>query len=103
MKNRNPVAVLLLPFITFGVYAIVWFVKTKREMNTLGAQIPTSWLLIIPFVNIYWMWKYSEGVQLVTKGAQSQAVAFILLFLLSVIGMAIIQSEFNKLGNAPAA
>lgn len=101
MKNRNPVAVLLLPFVTFGIYCLVWFVKTKREMNAQGATIPTSWLIIVPFINWYWMWKYSEGVQLVTKGAQTQVIAFILLFLLGPIGMAILQNEYNKLGEAP--
>lgn len=102
MKNRNPVAVLLLSLVTFGIYALVWAVKTKEEMNQQGASIPTAWLLIIPFINLYWMWKYSEGVQLVTKGGQSQAVAFLLLLLLGPIGMAIIQSAFNKPQEATA-
>jgi hypothetical protein len=102
MKNRSPVAVLLLPLITFGIYGLVWLVKTKNEMNSSGAQIPTAWLVIIPLVNIYWLWKYAEGVQHVTRSAQSQVIAFILLFLLGVIGAAIIQNEFNKLGSAPA-
>jgi hypothetical protein len=103
MKHRNPAAVLLLPFITFGIYGLVWAVKTKNEMNNQGAQIPTAWLLIVPIVNLYWMWRYSGGVEQVTKGGQSQAIAFILLFLLGPIGMAIIQNEFNKLSEAPSA
>ena len=52
MKKRNPIAVLLLPFITFGIYAIVWMVKTKGEMVAKGAEIPTAWLIIIPLVNL---------------------------------------------------
>lgn len=46
-------AVLLLPLITFGIYQIVWYVKTKNEMNQLGATIPTAWLVIVPIVNIW--------------------------------------------------
>jgi hypothetical protein len=42
MKQRNVAAVLFLSIITFGIYTIVWFVKTKNEMNKLGAQIPTA-------------------------------------------------------------
>ncbi len=53
MKNRSPIAVFLLPMFTFGIYGLVWLVKTKNEMNSLGAKIPTAWLLIIPFVNLY--------------------------------------------------
>ena len=97
MQQRSPFLVFLLSLITFGIYGIVWYVNTKNEMNARGAQIPTAWLLIIPIVNIYWLWKYSEGVELVTKKDMSTAVAFILLFLLGIIGAAIIQSKFNSI------
>jgi membrane associated rhomboid family serine protease len=65
-------------------------------MNRLGSNIPTAWLLIIPFVNIWWLWEYAEGVERVTNKAMSQVVAFILLLLLSAIGDAVIQDAFNK-------
>jgi len=42
MKNRNVIAVVLLPFVTFGIYGIYWFVKTKGELNQNGADIPTA-------------------------------------------------------------
>src|SRR4051812_40058413 len=96
MIRRSIAAVLLLPMITFGIYGLVWFVKTKNEMKTLGAEIPTAWLIIVPFVSLYWMWKYSGGVELVTGGKTTQAVAFILLVLLGPIGGAILQDSFNK-------
>lgn len=102
MKERNPAAVFLLSLITFGIYGLVWEVKTKNELNSLGAEIPTAWLLIVPVVNIYWLWKYSEGVQKATDGKTSNVLAFILMFLLGIIGMAILQNEYNKLGSQPA-
>jgi len=97
MQNRNPFLVFLLPIVTFGIYGIVWYVRTKREMNAKGAQIPTAWLLIIPIVNIYWLVKYAQGVEGVTKQGMSTAAAFVLLLLLGSIGMAIVQSKFNSL------
>ncbi|MCK5267365.1 MAG: DUF4234 domain-containing protein [Spirochaetes bacterium] len=97
MKKRNPIAVILLALITFGIYAIVWFVKTKGEMVEKGAQIPTAWLIIIPFANIYWLWKYSEGVAKVSNEKMSAPVAFILVFILGIIGAGIIQDTFNKI------
>ena len=100
MKSRNPLAVLILSFVTFGIYGIYWQVKTKGEMNRLGAEIPTAWLIIIPFVNIYWLWKYSEGVEKITEGKTTAPVAFMLEMLLAIIGMAILQIEFNKVGGA---
>ncbi len=101
MQQRNPAAVFFLTLITFGIYGIVWLVKTKNELNRLGATIPTAWLIIVPFVSIYWLWKYSEGVEKVTVGQTSGVLAFVLLFLLGLIGMAIVQNEFNKLSGAP--
>lgn len=96
MKHRSPIAVFLLPFVTFGIYAIYWEVKTKGEMNALGAEIPTAWLIIVPFVNIWWMWKYCEGVEKVTAGKLSGVLSFVLLLLLGTIGAAIIQDSFNN-------
>jgi hypothetical protein len=96
MKYRSPIAVFLLPFITFGIYSLVWMVKTKGEMNSKGANIPTAWCIIVPLVNIWWMWKYSEGVEKVTKEKMSSVIAFILLLVLGNIGEAVIQDSFNK-------
>ncbi len=96
MQHRNPIMVILLSIITFGIYCIFWLVTTKNRMNTKGAQIPTAWLIIIPFVNIYWLWKFSEGIELVTNRGMQTVVAFLLLFVLDIIGAAIVQNELNK-------
>ncbi|MCA9514815.1 MAG: DUF4234 domain-containing protein [Myxococcales bacterium] len=96
MTQRSPALVVVLTIITFGIYALVWYVTTKNEMNTkFDAQIPTAWLLIIPFVNIYWIWAYSAGVEKVTK--QPAATTFLLLFLISIVGLPVTQSNFNKI------
>ncbi len=101
MKHRDIFAVIVLTIVTLGIYGIVWMVKTKNEMNSLGAEIPTAWWIIVPIANIWWLWKYSVGVEKVTKGKITGILAFVVMWLLAVIGMAILQSEFNKL--APAA
>lgn len=108
MKERNPIAVFLLPFVTFGIYSLYWAVKTKGEMNRLGENIPTAWIWLIPFIGIFWwFWKYSEGVEHVTKNKIGAILAFILLILLDNIGQAIVQDYFNKVEEstsfAPAA
>lgn len=96
MTKRSVASVVILSIITFGIYALIWFVKTKDEMNKAGADIPSAWLMIVPIASIYWMWKWSGGVEMVTRGKQSQGVSFIMVFLLSIIGMAILQDAFNK-------
>ena len=96
MQHRDPIMVILLSVITFGIYYLVWLVTTKNQMNTKGAQIPTAWLLIIPLVNIWWYWRFCEGVELVTNKGMQTVIAFLLLWLLGIIGIAIIQNELNK-------
>jgi len=99
MKKRNPIAVLILSFITLGIYGIYWMVVTKNGMKSRGADIPTAWLIIIPFVNWWWEWKFSQGVEKVTNGGMTAPIAFLLLWILGMIGGAIIQSELNKVAD----
>jgi hypothetical protein len=96
MTNRSPVLVIILSLITCGFYYIYWLVNTKGEMNKLGAEIPTAWLLIIPFVNIYWLWRWSQGVEKITKGALTAVPVFLLCWLVAIVAGPIIQSYFNK-------
>ena len=106
MKQRSPVAVAIFGFITFGIYSLYWMVVTKGEMKERGADIPTAWLIIIPFVSIWWLWKYSQGVDMVTNSKMSGVLTFILLWLLGPIGDAIVQDSFNNIaavGAAPTA
>ena len=58
IKKRNPWAVALLSLVTLGIYGIVWYVKTKGELVERGGEVPTAWLIIVPFANIYWLYKY---------------------------------------------
>jgi len=88
--------VLILSVVTIGIYGIYWMVVTKNEMKARGADIPTAWLIIVPLVNIWWQWKFSVGVEKVTNGGMTAPIAFILLWILGMIGGAIIQSELNK-------
>lgn len=103
MKNRNVIAVLLLPFVTFGIYGLYWYVATKEEMNAQGAGIPTAWLIIVPFVSYWWLWKYSQGVEKVTNAKISGILAFLLFLLVGSIGQAIVQSTFNEATPTPSA
>lgn len=95
MKNRSPITVLVLSLVTFGIYALVWHVQTKEEMNrTYGTNIPTAWLLLIPFVGaLYWIWKWSEGAERAT--GTSGITVFLLMMLIPVVGIPVMASKFN--------
>ncbi len=100
IKKRNVVAVYFFMIITFGIYAIYWCVKTKGEMNSLGAKIPTAWLLIVPIANLYWIYKYCEGFAEYVKKDNNTILWFILYVLVGIIMPVIVQSELNKLATA---
>lgn len=94
---RSPVSVAIWPVFTAGISALVWYFKTNDEMNKLDSKTPTAWLLLVPFVGIWWIWKFSEGIEELTEGKTSKTTAFILLVVLSFIGMAILQNTFNAM------
>jgi ABC-type transport system involved in cytochrome c biogenesis permease subunit len=97
VKEQNPIMVIILIFCTFGIYGLFWAIRTKNEMNELGADIPTAWLLIIPLVNIFWLWKYCEGYEQVSKGDTEAVMLFIIYIVFSPIAIYMVQSGLNKL------
>jgi hypothetical protein len=102
IKERNIVSIYLLGFITFGIYIIYWLVQTKKEMNSLGGDIPTAWLLIIPIANIFWMYKYCEAFAVHVKKDNNTLLWFLVYILIGIIMPAIVQSELNKLATKKA-
>lgn len=97
VKKRNVLVVYLLWFVTFGIYYLYWLIKTKDEMNENGASVPTGWLVIIPFANIYWLYKYAEAFALFIRKDDKALLWFVLFFLIGIITPAIVQSELNKM------
>ena len=70
IKHRSIFWMAILSIVTLGIYMIYWAVKTKNEIKSLGADIPTAWLLIIPFGNIYFWYQYASGfAEYVKKGS----------------------------------
>jgi len=97
ITKRNPILVIIFSVITFGIYAYYWLYKTKEEINSLGANIPTFWLIIIPFINLYWIYKYCEGFSNYVKKDNNPILWFIVYILVPIIAIAIFQSELNEL------
>lgn len=99
IQKRDVVMVYVLTIITFGIYGIYWSVKTKDELNSLGGDIPTGWLLIIPIANIYWLYKYSEAYSTKLKKDNNGILWFIVFWLIGIIMPAIVQSDLNKIAD----
>ena len=97
MNKRNPAVVFILSIITLGIYTLYWFVKTRRELVDRGASIPTTILVIIPIVNLYYIYKWSMGAcQVLKKEDMFGYLLLILMIFISPIGVLVAQMEFNK-------
>lgn len=71
MKKRNPLAVLVLSIITFGIYDLYWLVKTKQELNRrTQVHVPTIWLLFAPLLIFLGLTALSIGTALLGSAAR---------------------------------
>lgn len=100
LTKRSIWIMALLTLVTGGLYLAYWFVVTKWELSAMGAQLPTAFLFFIPFVNIYFIYKFSQAfAQKVLKNESEALTYFLLLFLLMPIGGLIAQSKINNFIN----
>ncbi|MBQ6486921.1 DUF4234 domain-containing protein [Candidatus Saccharibacteria bacterium] len=102
IEKRNIVVVYLLTIITLGIYGIYWSVRTKEEINSLGGDIPTAWLIIVPIAGIYWLYKYADSFSSKVKKDNNGVLWFILFWFVAIIMPAIVQSELNKIADKKA-
>ena len=95
MEERNPALVVLFTVLTLGIYGIYWSYKTHGELKELGEELPPFVLLLVPVVNLYYLYKYIRAVESATE-ASIGVQAIILLF----IGLAypgFVQHKLNGL------
>ena len=96
MEKRSLVKMFILGLVTLGIYYIYWYFATRRELIEKGAEIPSAWLFIIPFFNIYFLYKYSEAFSKYICKDDSVITYFLLLLLLPGIGQLILQNLINN-------
>jgi Domain of unknown function (DUF4234) len=119
-KLRNPWGVIGLTLITLGIYYFFWWYFINREMRDYGRArgvdigqnpgnsvlaITLGALIIVPA--IISLWTTSGRMQLTqeTVGLQQRAngpIIFILLLLISPVGLWYAQNELNKAWEAQA-
>jgi hypothetical protein len=117
-KMRNPLGVLGLILITLGIYFFFWWYFINREMSDLGKArgadlgdspgksvlaVSLGALIIVPAIVSEWttsgrVQRSQEAVGI--DRAASGPVIFILLFLISPVGIWYLQSELNKVWRA---
>lgn len=97
IKEKNIFLIYLLTLFTCGIYGIVWTVQSKRDMNSLGGDIPTTWITIVPFVNFYYFYKYSEAFSLHIKKDENTILWFAISLFAGFLLPYFVQKELNAL------
>jgi len=90
---------VLLAIVTLGVYSIYWVYKTSAQLAAgTDADVSPGVLLvlfIIPLVNIYAIWQFSNAAEAVTD--QDGVVLFILFVVFAPAAWYLIQSGINEI------
>jgi hypothetical protein len=119
VKVRNPWAVALLPFVTLGIYHLVWWYRINKELKAYGeakgfdlGQNPTNSLLalfpgsliLIPALVTYWRGtKRVQGASRVSgREPVSGWIALLLYLLLSPGLWAYLQVSLNNIWHQEA-
>jgi hypothetical protein len=119
VKIRSPWGVALLPFITFGIYHLVWWYRINRELSDFGyandidlgnspllsmlALFPGVFIIVPPLVSY---WNGTKRVQAAAiQGGTEPVNGWIALLLYIIIGPAFwayLQVSLNELWSANA-
>jgi uncharacterized protein DUF4234 len=114
VKVRNPWAVALLPFVTFGIYHLVWWYRINSELRDYGhakeqdlGQNPTNSLLalfpggliVVPALISYWngFKRVQKAAGLAGKESPNGWIALILYLLLAPAFWAYVQVTLNEI------
>lgn len=95
---------VLLLIILVPLTVLLPLLASSGTHSSAAATVGTSLFLIIfqmiivlavlP-ISFYWFFKYSKAVNEYTRGAMNTGVTFLLLWLLHLIGVALVQDAFN--------
>ena len=108
INKRSIGMCILLSIITYGIYGIYWMyllVKNTRSIqkNTDKCTGEMLCLIFVPFYSLYWWYtrgeKVRQGFSEHDYNATGGGVVYLVLaiFGLSIVSMAIMQSDFNSL------
>ena len=119
-KKRDPLAIVGLSIITLGIYFLVWYFKTNKELAALGRSRGTEALgtspgvsllavtlgvlvIVPPFVSLFHTWKRLQAAEKLTGVDGTDAgLGFLLSVFLAPIGHYMFQADLNKVLTAQA-
>ena len=105
IKQRNIALCIVFSIITFGIYALYWFVCLTNDANQESGQTDATSggvALLLTIDGWFWAYKMGEKIDAIkTKNGQSAGNSSILFLLLQLCGLgivsyAIMQDTINK-------
>lgn len=100
IKRRNLFVQLILFVVTFGLYLFYWYYVTTKEMlrsnGMEGSPGFLTFLLFVPFVNLYAYWKHSDLLDGLTGSRYNKVLVFLLWLFFSPAVWIITQVELNR-------
>ena len=115
-KIRNPLAPALLPFVTFGIYSIVWYFKINKEMAELGKAtgrtqelgdspgtsliaVLLGWMILVPpFISHYNTFKRQNALRNMTTPGDDGVEAglgLVLTIFIAPVAFYMMQASLN--------
>ena len=92
----------LFIILTLGIYGLYWLYKTKIEIQeNYNTNIPTCIFMIIPILNIYWLFRFTEAYVTKIRKKDEVALWFIIFFLVGIIMPYVVQKDLNNLADNP--
>lgn len=123
-KVRNPLVVVILALVTFGIYFFFWYFFVNRELRDIGrgsgtdecgtspgmslVAMTVGWLIIVPpFVSIYNSFKRLNAASRIRIGRDGfdAGLGLVIWVFVSPIALYIFQMKMNEMlrleGSAP--
>lgn len=100
--------VILFSIITCGIYFLYWIYSTQEQLRTIQEEYQTSGGMVIIFsiitfgiYHIYWWYKVGTLLPNGDSTIESKGILYVVLALfgLSIINVAFIQSDLNKIAS----
>ena len=96
VKERNPFLVLIFSILSLGIYHLWWLMKTKKELELTGTELPGFLYLINPFTTLYFLYKYFELFSSQIKKDNTPRFWTLLYLVCWPLAVVLIQIELNR-------
>lgn len=104
MSKRSVLSVVILSFITCGIYAIYWFYVSAKQLNEKQPEQPLRNYIIACLLScitcgiygIYWLYKFFKKLDEVTGESNLVLNLLLAIFTGGIVSMAIAQNSMNN-------